>query len=212
MTQLALAAMDIVAASLLTFGLYFRRHRRRDLVVAYLGVNVGVLAVASSLSSGEVGAGLGLGLFGVLSIIRLRSNELDQQEVAYYFSALALGLIGGLGAVQLWQGAALMALILLVMFVADHPRVLRRHLRQELVLDSAVTDRASLVPRLEHLLGGRVHSVSVQRVDLVNDTTWVEVRYETRPERHGRRRDGRRDEVRPDWQPTERVPSTGLLS
>lgn len=219
MTQLSLAAMDLLAACLLTFGLYFRRHRRRDLVVAYLGVNVGVLAVASSLSSGQVGPGLGLGLFGVLSIIRLRSNELDQQEVAYYFSALALGLIGGLGAMQLWQSAALMALILVVMFVADHPRLLRRHLRQELVLDSAVTDRAVLVPRLEHLLGARVHSVSVQRLDLVNDTTVVEVRFEVPPERHGRRRDARRDDLRRDdgprgWGETEPVPatSTGLPS
>ena len=41
--------------------------------------------------------GLGLGLFGVLSIIRLRSDELGQHEIAYYFAALAIGLIGGLG-------------------------------------------------------------------------------------------------------------------
>ena len=35
-------------------------------------------------------------LFAVLSIIRLRSAELDQQEVAYYFAAMTLGLLGGL--------------------------------------------------------------------------------------------------------------------
>ena len=37
------------------------------------------------------GLGLGLGLFGVLSIIRLRSSEPSQEEVAYYFVALAMG-------------------------------------------------------------------------------------------------------------------------
>lgn len=41
-------------------------------------------------------AGVGLGLFGVLSIIRLRSEELSQREVAYYFASLSLGLLGGL--------------------------------------------------------------------------------------------------------------------
>jgi len=78
MPQPALFAIDIVAVILLVFGLYFPRHRRRDLVAAYLGVNVGVMAVASSLgTSGGAGAGLGLGLalFGVLSIIRLRSTS-----------------------------------------------------------------------------------------------------------------------------------------
>lgn len=89
-TALILAATDLVAAVLLS-AIYFQRHRRRDLVVAFLGVNVGVLAVATVLGTAEVALGLGLGLFGVLSIIRLRSSEITQREVAYYFAALAIG-------------------------------------------------------------------------------------------------------------------------
>jgi hypothetical protein len=72
MVSAAMIAIDLFAISIVTFGMYFPRHRRRDLVVAFLGVNVGVLAVATVLGSSEVGVGLGLGLFGVLSIIRLR--------------------------------------------------------------------------------------------------------------------------------------------
>ena len=96
MPQIAIFAADWVAIGLLVFALYFPRHRRRDLVVAFLVVNIGVLAVAGVLSTTAVAAGVGLGLFGVLSIIRLRSTELEQHEVAYYFSALALGLLAGL--------------------------------------------------------------------------------------------------------------------
>ncbi|KGM13369.1 DUF4956 domain-containing protein [Cellulomonas bogoriensis] len=181
MDQMVLFAADFVAVTVLTFGLYFRRHRRRDLVVAFLGINIGVLAVASSLSTGNIGAGLGLGLFGVLSIIRLRSTEIEQHEVAYYFSALALGILGGIGTSTLWLPPVLMALILIAMYVGDHPRLLHRYGRQTLVLDGAATDRVALVARLEHLLGARVHGVTVQRLDLVNDTTVVEVRYEHLP-------------------------------
>jgi hypothetical protein len=180
MPQPALFAIDIVAVILLVFGLYFPRHRRRDLVAAYLGVNVGVMAVASSLgTSGGAGAGLGLGLalFGVLSIIRLRSTELDQHEVAYYFSALAMGILSALGGSAPWHIPAMMALILLVMFVGDHPRLLRGYRRQSILLDQAITDQVTLVAHLEQLLGARVHAASVQRVDLVNDTTLVDVRY-----------------------------------
>ncbi|MFI2754525.1 DUF4956 domain-containing protein [Cellulomonas sp. P22] len=178
MSQYVLYAVDLIAISILAFGLYFPRHRRRDLVVAYLGVNVGVLAVAGALAQSAVGAGLGLGLFGVLSIIRLRSTELSQHEVAYYFSALALGLIGGLSGASIPLGVALTALIVLVIAVADSPRVLRRYRHQLVVLDAAFTDEAALVAHLEQLLGARVHGVSVQRVDLVNDTTTVDVRFE----------------------------------
>ena len=178
MSQTAMFAIDLAAIAVLTFGLYFPRHRRRDLAVAYLGVNIGVLAVAGTLASSTVGAGLGLGLFGVLSIIRLRSSELDQLEVAYYFSALALGLIGGLGATPGLISVALMMLILVVMFAGDHPRLLRRYRHQVMVLDTACTDEVALTAHLERLLGSRIHAASIQRVDLVNDTTVVEVRYE----------------------------------
>jgi len=178
MPPVALYAVDLVAVSILTFALYFPRHRRRDLVVAYLGVNVGVLAVSAVLSSSTIAAGLGLGLFGVLSIIRLRSDELSQREVAYYFAALALGLLGGLGTSVGWLGLAGSALILVVMAVADHPRLLARHAAQTIVLDRAVVDRDELTAHLEALLGARVHAVSVQAIDLANDTTRVEVRYE----------------------------------
>ncbi|WP_232343928.1 MULTISPECIES: DUF4956 domain-containing protein [Actinoplanes] len=163
--------------SVLVFGLYFPRHRRRDLVVAFLGVNVGVLAVAGSLSGSTVSAGLGLGLFGVLSIIRLRSTELDQHEVAYYFSALALGILGPLTDGELWVGPALMGLILLVMYLGDHPRLFPSYRRQVLVLDAAYTDQTALLAQVERVLGARVHAVTVERVDLVNETTVVEVRY-----------------------------------
>ncbi|MFS0699569.1 DUF4956 domain-containing protein [Cellulomonas sp. 179-A 4D5 NHS] len=180
MTTTVLAfAIDLVAIIMLTFALYFPRHRRRELVVAYLGVNVGVLAVSAALSSGAVAAGLGLGLFGVLSIIRLRSDELGQHEVAYYFSALALGLIGGLGATSPALGAALSVLVLLALFLGDHPRLLSRHRSQLMHLDAAFTDHTALVAHLEGLLGARVHVAAVQKVDLVLQTTLVDVRYET---------------------------------
>jgi hypothetical protein len=179
MPLLALFGSDLLAVTVLVFGLYFPRHRRRDLVVAYLGVNVGVLAVAGSLSANGSSAGLGFGfaLFGVLSIIRLRSTELDQHEVAYYFCALALGILGALDASPLWRPAGLMALLLLVMYFGDHPRLFRGYRRQVLVLDTAITDDTAIVAHLQQLLGARVHAAIVQRVDLVNDTTVVDVRF-----------------------------------
>lgn len=169
--------VDLVAITVLTT-LYFRRHRRRELVVAYLGVNVGVLAVAATLGASTIGAGLGLGLFGVLSIIRLRSTELGQHEVAYYFSALALGLVAGLAVTPLAAVAGVSALVVLVLAVGDHPRLLPRYRAQLMHLDAAFTDHTALVAHLEGLLGARVHVAVVQRVDLVLDTTLVDVRYE----------------------------------
>lgn len=169
--------VDLAAIGVLVFGIYVPRHRRRDLVVAFLGVNVGVLAVASVLSTATIGVGLGLGLFGVLSIIRLRSIELAQHEIAYYFSALALGLLGGLSATSLGTTAGLMALVVTTLLVGDHPRLLSAYRRELVVLEHAYADETALRAALEQRLGARVHGFTVTRLDLVQDVTWVDVRY-----------------------------------
>ncbi|BAN02468.1 DUF4956 domain-containing protein [Ilumatobacter coccineus] len=180
MTQQALIACDAVAILLLVFGLYFPRYRRKDMVAALLGINVGVLAVATVLAKAEVTAGLGLGLFGVLSIIRLRSQELDQEEIVYYFSALALGLIGGISVQPAWVSPVLMGALVLALFIGDHPRLFSSLRSQVVTLDRAYTSEAELVGRLEELLDCRVHRMKVRRVNLVNDTTVVDVRYSIR--------------------------------
>lgn len=176
-STLAYIAVDLVALFVLVGALYTRRHARKDLVAAYAGVNVGVLAVTLLLSTASVGAGLGLGLFGVLSIIRLRSTELAQHEVAYFFAALALGLLGGITAAPLALTALLMALVVASLWVADHPALMRRSRHQIIMLDRAITDEDALIAHLEQLLDARVRSVEVQRLDLVDDTTLVDVRF-----------------------------------
>ena len=178
---LAYIGADLVALAILVGALYIPRHGRRDLVAAYIGVNVGVLAVTLLLSTSDnVGAGLGLGLFGVLSIIRLRSSSLAQGEVAYFFAALALGLLGGIKS-HLIIVAILMALILASLWVGDHPALMRRNRNQVVTLDRAISDENELITELEDLLGAHVRSVDLKSLDLVNDTTIVEVHYQLLP-------------------------------
>ena len=106
MSLLAGLASDLAAIVLLAYGVYFRRYHRRDLLLAYVALNVGVLAVTVLLTGAQAGIGLGLGLFGILSIIRLRSDQITQEEVAYYFVALALGLVNGLRPAPGWLAPA----------------------------------------------------------------------------------------------------------
>ena len=177
---LAYIGADLLAITLLVGVLYIPRHGRRDLVAAYIGVNVGVLAVTLLLSSSNnVGAGLGLGLFGVLSIIRLRSTELAQHEVAYFFAALALGLLGGIKS-HLIVVAILMVLILASLWVGDHPALMRNNRNQTVVIDRAISNEDELILELEDLLGAQIRSVDLKSLDLVNDTTIVEVHYRLR--------------------------------
>ena len=178
MSLSVLVLIDLVAILILTFGLYFPRHRRKGMVVAYLTANIGVVAVASVLASSAIQAGLGLGLFGILSIIRLRSDELDHTEVAYYFGSLALGLFAGLGGSFSWAMPVMSGAILGALYVGDHPALFGSYRNQIINVDAAYTDEAALLMHLERLLGAKVHHITVRKIDLVNDTTSVDVRYQ----------------------------------
>ena len=172
--------LDLIAISILVFGLYFPRHRRRDLVIAYLMINLGLIAVTSALVAEETTISIGFGLFAVLSLLRLRSAELDQQEIAYYLAAMTLGLIGALPLSPIWITVALMAIILIGLAIGDHPRLFGRYRVQVVTLDEAITNEQILRARLEELLGATVHQIRVRRTDLIEDSTVVEVRYEQR--------------------------------
>jgi hypothetical protein len=176
-------AADLVAVAILAYGLYFRRYYRRDLMVAYVALNVGVLVVTAILIYAAVGVGLGLGLFGILSIIRLRSDTVSQEEIAYYFVALTLGLVAGVHPGPIWLSPGLSGVLLFVVYLVDHPRLMRRTRRQKVTLDAAYTDERAIRGVLTGLLRAEICHVIVDDVDFVRDTTTVDVRF--RPARTG---------------------------
>ncbi|MFC5722313.1 DUF4956 domain-containing protein [Streptomyces gamaensis] len=171
-------ALDLVAVGLLTFALYYPRHRRRDLVPACLALNTGLFAVVTALAAvGGTGAtALGFGLFGVLSIVRLRSDAVQQEEVAYYFTTLVLGLVCGLPSLAITVKAGLSAVLLLVLWAADSRSLPTRSRRTVVTLDTVHRDPAALRADLARRLGEPLHW-TVMEVDYVRDLMVVDVRY-----------------------------------
>lgn len=168
---------NIVGMIVLVYCVYFRRHFRRDLVLAYVALSLGIFAVTMLLSDSAAGMGLGLGLFGILSIIRLRSDTLTQEEVAYYFVSLAIGLVNGLHPDPAWLSPAVTAALVLIMFLADHPGFAARTRRQTVTLERAYPRTDQLTAALEELLGAKVLRTVVMELDMVRDLTVVDVRY-----------------------------------
>jgi fluoride ion exporter CrcB/FEX len=193
--------VNVTAIFLLAYVLYFRRHRRADLLLAYVALNIGVFVTMSLLSTVRVDVALGFGLFAILSIIRLRSTSVTQQEVAYYFVALVLGLVNGIG-IDDRQLVVLLNAVLLVTTLLVDGRGLRAGVRRvdvtldvvhtddatllvdverrrpiRVTLDIVHADEAALVADLGRRLGGRVLRHQVRDVDYMRVTTVVDVRY-----------------------------------
>jgi len=163
--------------------LYFRRHRRADLLLAYVALNIGIFVAISLLTTVRVDIALGFGLFAILSIIRLRSTSVTQQEVAYYFVALVMGLVNGMDIPDRRLVVLINVLLLSAMAIVDSKALRERTRRMDVHLDAVHADDASLVADLEQRLGGTVLHHEVNDVDYVRRTMLVDVRYRagTRP-------------------------------
>jgi len=175
--------VNIAAIFLLAYVLYFRRHRRADLLLAYVALNIGIFVAISLLTTVRVDIALGFGLFAILSIIRLRSTSVTQQEVAYYFVALVMGLVNGMDIPDRRLVVLINVLLLGAMAIVDSKALRERTRRMDVHLDAVHTDDASLVADLEQRLGGTVLHHEVNDVDYVRQTMLVDVRYRagTRP-------------------------------
>jgi len=172
--------VDLVAISLLTYGLYYRRHHRRDLTLGLMGVNVGLFAVSSFTATSTMSVGFGIGLFALLSVIRLRSTTASQEEIGYYFVALVIGLVNGLSTSNGWGVTLTLNVVLLgVMFVADHPRMLRHSERHRVVLRGKPRPLDSLQGEVEDRLGYEVTKLRVLELDYAQRRTIIDVRINT---------------------------------
>jgi len=169
--------VNLSAIFLLAYALYFRRHRRADLLLAYIALNIGIFVAVSLLSTARVDIALGFGLFAILSIIRLRSSTVTQQEVAYYFVALVLGLVNGLDLDDRRLVILINVLLIVTMLIVDGRSLRERAQRLDVTLDTVYTDNDALVADLERRLGGQVMHHEVNDIDYVRNTMVVDVRY-----------------------------------
>jgi hypothetical protein len=174
--------LDLVAIAALVYGLFYRRHKRMDLVVVYALFNIGLFLALLVIAGGEVSMGVGFGLFAVLSIVRLRSEPFSNRELAYFFVALVLALVCAIDLGNLAFAGMLAGVALLAAWAIDHPRLSKPTRRVEVMLELVFSDDDALRRHLEERLNAIVREFSVLEIDYVRETTRVEVRYIPAPD------------------------------
>lgn len=170
--------LNLVSVFLLVYVIYFRRHRRWDQVVGYVAFNISLFTVSAALgSSGPVNVGVGFGLFAVLSVVRLRSDESGQIEIGFTMVALVLGLMSGLPGMEFGIKVLFAALLVVAMFLVDLGAIGRRYRysRVRVDLDRIIHDDDDLAAHLESTFAKSVKSVSVRSIDVVRDTMTLDV-------------------------------------
>ena len=186
MTILTMAIADAIAIAALCT-LYMVRHRNRELMISYAVINAGIFTVSVALvSAGSNASAMGMGLFGVLSIIRLRSTALSQREVGYYFVALSVGMIAGVNISPAYIAFGLMAtLVGLIAILDSRSTPVSTDQTQTVTADRAISDEEELKVYLSARLGYTVTSAKITELDMVNNLTRATVTYQPKEPTEG---------------------------
>jgi hypothetical protein len=170
--------IDVLALFALVGWLYRRRAAAPEMTMVFVTLNIGLLAALTAITAGHFPAGVGFGLFGLLSLVRLRSAAFSTKDVAYTFSALVLGLVNGLPERELVLIVVLNVLVLAAVWLVDDSKTRAPTRVLRLTLDQALVNPQQVRAEVARRLGHEPIAVVVEQVDFVRETTVVAVRHE----------------------------------
>lgn len=173
--------IDLIAMLLLVFGMYCRRYRDKELVTAAALFNIFAFAVLSILSSVEFSVAAGFGLFAILALFSLRSEQISKTEITYFFGSIAIAVICSIQGTSLPLVSMIIGIILLGAWIIDHPSVLKSAHSIKVTLDKidahALSDTEAMRLALSARLGVEVVSFEISSLDYVRDMASVKVNY-----------------------------------
>ncbi|MFN4172370.1 MAG: DUF4956 domain-containing protein [Pseudorhodobacter sp.] len=172
-------ALNIAGMVLLVFGLYYRRYRDKELVTAASLFNIFAFGVLTILSSVEFSVAAGFGLFAILALFTLRSEQISKIEITYFFGSIAIAVITAVQGTTLPFVSTIIGAVLLGAWIMDHPRILASVDGIKITLDKiepdALSDPARMKADLSTRLGVTVLSYQIMSLDYVTDMARINV-------------------------------------
>ncbi len=170
--------IDVLTLLVLVGVLYRSRQSVPSMPLVLSALNIGLFAALAAITQGNFNAAIGFGLFGLLSMLRLRSAAFTIKDVAYTFLALIIGLINGLPDRPFALLIVVNVGLLVVVAITDTTRneVPSRVMR--LTLEHAYSDPVEVRNALEQKLAVNVTSIVIEEIDFVRETTQLTISYE----------------------------------
>lgn len=174
-------AINCIAMAVLIFGIYYRRHGDRVLATTAAMFNIFAFAVLGKLSSVEFGLAAGFGLFAILALFNLRSEQIGRIEIAYFFGAIAIAVICSIQGTPLLNVIAIATLAILSVFVIDHPSLLRGSRAVTITLDRIdphlLADPDAMKKVLSQRLGVHVTGFEIVSLNFVNELAVINLTF-----------------------------------
>ena len=179
--------ISLVVTWFIVFRLYYKKSKNREFCFTFMLISIAIFFIVFFMvfvledMKGKTSMGIGIGLFGIFSIMRYRTDAMPVREMTYLFIIIALALVNAIA-----EGVPMLELILtnVIVVVAvwsfEHslktkPTKYVQYDRVELIVPER---RDELKADLEKRLGVKVIKLEVGSVYFIRDMAIIRIVYE----------------------------------
>ena len=176
----------LVADWIIVDRFYYVKSKRREFYFTFMLIGLAIFFLVFFMifvlddMKGKTGIGVGIGLFGIFSIMRYRTDTMPVREMTYLFVLISLSVLNALAANVSYPELVLTNLIVIIAVWICEKRLnvqsvkLVQYDRIELVKPDR---RDELKADLEERLGIKVLRIEVGAVDMLRDMAMLKVYY-----------------------------------
>ena len=174
--------------------LYFKKSRRRDFFFTFIIISVAIFFLVylmMGMDRGKATMGFGLGLFGIFSIMRYRTDTMPVREMTYLFVVVCLSVVHAMAdsmgvdsegkmigtpvaELLVIDAIVIVAIVMFERTLKVEPAKLVQYDRIELIKPERYQE---MVADLEERLGLQILKVEVGAVDFLRDMAVLRVYY-----------------------------------
>ena len=170
--------------------LYFRKSQRREFYFTFMLISIAIFFLVFFMifvledMKGKTGIGIGIGLFGIFSIMRYRTDTMPVREMTYLFSIICLAVVNALaaGGSEFQTIVFVPNLAVLLSIMACELVLLNRKESTKLIQYDRIAlikpdKREELIADLEERTGLEIKKVDVGAIDFLRDMAILRITY-----------------------------------
>ena len=178
--------ITVVVSWIIIDRLYYRKSKRRDYYFTFMLISIAIFFLVFFMifvledMKGKAGIGLGIGLFGIFSIIRYRTDTMPVREMTYLFIIISLAVVNALASTMPLFELILTNLIVVVAIIVCEWRLKTENVKliQYDKIELITPDkREELIADLKKRTGLDITKVEVGAIDMLRDMAMLRVYY-----------------------------------
>ncbi len=180
--MLLLFGINLLVCWIITHFFYYRKSHRRDYYFTYMLFSTAIFLILYNLQNMKIEVGIALGLFGIFSMIRYRTEQLPIREMTYLFVLIAISIINGAGMATSYASFIAANILFIAIIWVLEAAGMSNHKSQKIItyekIDLIRPERhEELLADLRQRTGLDIVKVQVGSIDFLKDTAFLKVTY-----------------------------------